>query len=113
MQFDFATSNQIIFGRGKVKEIGGFTTRERSRAFVVYGSSLDRISQLSALLNDNKVSITRFSIPDELTIEDIRTGVNHCRQEDCDLVIALGGGSVIDTGMAIAVLATNEGDITE
>ena len=105
MQFEFATANQIIFGRGKIKDIGKLTTGKGSRVFLVYGSSLDRISQISALLNDNRVSIIRFSIPDEPTIEDIRTGVNLCRQEDCDLVIALGGGNVIDTGKAIAVLA--------
>jgi len=113
MQFDFATPNQILFGKGRIKDIGGLVSDKGSRIFVVYGNSLDRISLLSTIIGKSKELIIRFSVPHEPTIGIIQAGVNLCRMEDCDLVIAIGGGSVIDAGKAIAVLSTNEGDITD
>ena len=113
MQFEFATPNQIIFGKGRIKEIRGYVSDEGSRILIVGGTSPDRFSQLSTILDDRKTTIIRFSVPHEPTVEIIRTGVNLCRMENCDLVIAIGGGSAIDAGKAIAVLSTNEGDITD
>jgi 1,3-propanediol dehydrogenase len=40
-------------------------------------------------------------------------GVQHYRQKQCDVIVAVGGGSPIDTAKAIAVLATNEGSIKD
>ena len=40
----------------------------------------------------------------------VRTGTQRCRNEQCEMVISFGGGSVIDTGKAIAMLLTNGGD---
>lgn len=113
MQFEFATPNQIFFGKGRIKDIGGLVSDKGSRIFVVFGNSPDRLSLLSTIIGRSKALIIRFSVPHEPTIEDIQAGVNLCRMEDCDLVIAIGGGSVIDAGKAIAVLSTNEGDITD
>jgi alcohol dehydrogenase class IV len=54
------------------------------------------------------VSGTTFSISGEPTLDSVRQGVIAARQ--CDLVIAIGGGSVIDGAKAIAAMATNPGD---
>ena len=51
-----------------------------------------------------------FSVAGEPTIDVVRAGTKRARDERCDFVIGFGGGSVIDTGKAIAVLLTNEGD---
>ena len=52
-----------------------------------------------------------FSVKEEPTVDIVRNGVELCRREQCDLVIAIGGGSVIDAGKAIAVLSANDGNI--
>ena len=43
-------------------------------------------------------------------IEVVRAGIQRCRDEKCEMVVSFGGGSVIDTGKAIAMLLTNGGD---
>jgi hypothetical protein len=44
-------------------------------------------------------------------VELVARGLTEARQEHCDVVIAIGGGSVIDTGKAIAGLLTSPGDV--
>ena len=50
------------------------------------------------------------SSPAEPTVQIARDGVDLFRKERCDLVIGVGGGSVIDAAKAIAALATNSGE---
>jgi alcohol dehydrogenase class IV len=49
----------------------------------------------------------------EPRLEDVERGVTLARGNRCDLIIALGGGSAIDAGKAIAALITNDGDILD
>lgn len=52
-------------------------------------------------------------ISEEPEIETVDQGVMLAREYGCDLVIGMGGGSVIDTAKAIAGLTTNEGSVTD
>jgi alcohol dehydrogenase class IV len=113
MQFEFSTATQIIFGRGKLLEIGQNAKVRGSKAMVVYGSSLSRSAQLNSELDDHGIKYVMFSVKEEPTIEVVRAGVEICRHEECDLVIAIGGGSIIDAGKAIAILSANDGDIVD
>jgi alcohol dehydrogenase class IV len=113
MQFEFSTATQIIFGRGKLLEIGQNAKVRGSKAMVVYGSSLNRSAQLISELDDHGIKYIMYSVKEEPTIEVVRTGVEICRHEECDLVIAIGGGSIIDAGKAIAILSANDGDIVD
>ncbi len=54
-----------------------------------------------------------FSVASEPTIALIRQGVDAFRGAGCDLVIAIGGGSAIDAGKAIAAAAANPGDLLD
>jgi alcohol dehydrogenase class IV len=51
-----------------------------------------------------------FAVAGEPEIETIRRGVALARAERCDVVVAIGGGSAIDAGKALAALLTNSGD---
>jgi alcohol dehydrogenase class IV len=53
---------------------------------------------------------TSFVVPGEPTVELVREGTALCRACRADVVIAIGGGSVIDAAKAIAALATNSGE---
>lgn len=111
MQFEFSTATQIIFGRGKLLEIGQNAKLRGRKAMVVIGSSQNRSTQLISELDEHDIKYILYSIKDEPTVEVVRTGVEICRHEECELLIAFGGGSIIDAGKAIAVLSENDGDI--
>ena len=102
MRFEFATATRIVFGGGTVCEVPAAAREMGRRAFVV--------SRRSADWRPPGIHCTRFVVPGEPTVEMVRQGVEQARAAECDVVIACGGGSVIDVGKAIAALLTNGGD---
>jgi alcohol dehydrogenase class IV len=110
MNFEFATATRIIFGAGKLAEAGPLAASLGKRALLVTGANPTRADGLAAQLARLGIETTRFSVAGEPTVELARQGAETARRENVDLVIALGGGSVIDAGKAIAALATNPGD---
>ena len=102
MRFEFATAARIVFGPGTVREVAAAAAEMGRRALVVTRRSAD----------PSHAGITGYSFPihTEPTIDLIRQGAERAREAACDMVIALGGGSAIDAGKAIAALVTNGGD---
>jgi len=84
-----------------------------SRALVVGGRSSDRTQPLVSALQTAGLQTIRVEIPAEPTIDLIRRLSALARNERCDVVLAIGGGSVIDSGKAIAALLTNREDVLE
>ena len=111
IQFEFATSSRILFGSGKLKEVGVIAISLGRSALVVVGKSPRRSQQLIELLEDQQVKVTPFIVTGEPTTHLIRLGVELARSEGCDLVVGCGGGSVLDAGKAIAALLSNDGDV--
>ena len=107
--FDFAAANRIIFGAGKLNELGRQIEGGATRLLLVRGRSSDAIPRVREIITSLDVPFTEFQVHGEPTIDLVREGVKAAH--DCDMVIGLGGGSVLDTGKAIAALATNPGDI--
>lgn len=110
MRFEFATASRIVFGAGVLKEAGGLAAEFGRRAFVVTGRSGERAAPLLDGLKAAGVAVVTFSVASEPTTDLVREGTAQARAADCDLVIGIGGGSVIDAGKAIAALLINGGD---
>jgi alcohol dehydrogenase class IV len=108
--FEFATAARIIFGNGKLTQIGAVAAEHGTHALVVTGRTVDRAAPLLKLLDAADVMYTTFAIPTEPTVERVQQGVETLRSAECDLVIGFGGGSAIDAAKAIAALATNPGE---
>jgi alcohol dehydrogenase class IV len=113
MKFEFATASRIIFGQGTVKEVAPMASKMGNCALFVTGRNVERAGPLSGSLKNTGMKIVTFSVSDEPTIELTIEGVELARQNASDIVIGMGGGSVIDTAKAIAALLTNSGDITD
>jgi alcohol dehydrogenase class IV len=113
MSFDFATAGRILFGRGQLAQAGSIARSLGSRALVVTGRSGARADRMLALLDAARVPSEQFGVDGEPTVEAVRRGADIARRAGCDVVIALGGGSAIDAGKAIAALAANDGDVLE
>jgi len=109
--FEFATANRILFGAGKLNELGKQIEKSAKRVLLVRGRSSDAIPRLRDILASLPVSFTEFPVHGEPTIEVVEAGLEAAR--DCDLVIGLGGGSVLDTGKAIAALVSDSGDVLD
>jgi alcohol dehydrogenase class IV len=111
MRFEFATANHIIFGQGTLPEVGPLARSMGTRVFVVTGHSLERVTPVLLQLESQGPAYTCFQVPGEPSIDLVAEAVNLARRESCDLVIAMGGGSAMDTGKAVAAMLTNEGDL--
>ncbi|MBV9129172.1 MAG: iron-containing alcohol dehydrogenase [Verrucomicrobia bacterium] len=113
MRFEFATAGRIIFGWGTSEDFGSIAGELGRRALVVRGSSPDRIKPLLAMLEAAKTEHHSFEVRGEPTVAQIVDGVNQAREAGSDLVIGIGGGSIIDSAKAIAALVTNPGAILD
>lgn len=107
--FEFATANRIIFGAGKLNELRKHVDGNVKRLLLVCGHSSDAIPRIREILSTLGIPFTEFQVHGEPTVELVGDGVKAAR--NCDMIIGLGGGSILDTGKAIAALVTNPGDI--
>ena len=103
-RFEFATAQRIIFGRGVIRELPDLCLSFGQRALLITGS---RPQQWESHLPHVGV----HSIRGEPTVEDIETGVALAKQHNADVIVAIGGGSVVDAGKAIAAMTTQPGDL--
>ncbi len=113
MQFEFATATRIIFGEGALRQVAPAAKSWGRRVLLVTGHSPDRIGRLRADLEAAGAQLSTFVVEGEPTVDLIARGVQQARGEECDVVVALGGGSVIDAGKAIAALLTNAGEVLD
>ena len=107
--FSFATAGEIRFGRGAVATAPQRVTGLGKRALLVTGSTGQRAVALAKALADAGVEVAQYRVSGEPTVEVALAGVDAARDHGSDVIIGLGGGSVIDTGKAIAALLTNPG----
>jgi alcohol dehydrogenase class IV len=112
LSFEFATAARIVFGAGRLREAGGIAASLGAHALVVE-SGRGRAEALIALLHEHGVATTTFHARGEPTITLVEDGARAARDAQCDQVIALGGGSVIDAGKAIAALVTNRAPVRD
>jgi len=111
MRFEFAAAGRIVFGCGAASELAGFMREFGSRAFVVTGSGPKRHKALLDSLA--AVEAVRFAVSGEPSVSTVAQAVEPARASGCDVVVGIGGGSVIDTAKAVAALLTNPGEVME
>ena len=110
MRFEFATATRVVFGPGAAREVAAMAVTLGRRPLVVTGQHVERAEWLLAQLRQAGLAPSLFSVPGEPTVETARAGLQQAHAAGCDLVIGLGGGSVLDAAKAIAMLLTNGGD---
>jgi len=115
---EFFAPGKIIFGPGGLSQVGEEAKRLGSKVLVVLGRSAMRksgaLDRLTHLLTENNLEYIIYeNILSDPTVETVDTGASFARKGSCNLVIALGGGSVLDTGKAISAMVTNEGSVAD
>lgn len=105
--FGFATASSVLFGAGRAAElpelVGGFGTRP----FVCTGARPERHAELIDRLPS---PYRTYPLAGEPTIDDAREAVAAARAHGADVVVAVGGGSALDLGKAVAALLGNGTD---
>jgi len=111
MQCDFSTSNRIIFGKGCVNQIADLIKPIGRRRLIIQSSSV--AADIDEILSGQMIETERYTCSGEPDIDSITTILGVARQSNCDFVISIGGGSVIDTGKAVSALLTNQGNLLD
>jgi len=104
--FSFGTA-RVVFGPGRAAELGSLIDGWGSRVLVCTGS---RPEAQQALLESMPMPTEVFAVSGEPTVEVARAAVAAARAQNADVVVAVGGGSVLDVGKAVAMLLGNGGD---
>lgn len=108
--FHYLMPTQVVAGSECLNELGQRTARLGNRALVVTGRHSARCSGALECVESQLVGATLFEgVEENPTTDTCERGAKVCRQAKSDFVVALGGGSAMDTAKAIAVLASNDG----
>jgi len=113
LAFEFSTAGRIIFGAGKLRELGKIAQDLGKCALVVTGIPDDKTSGVVDQLESRGLGCTLYKIMGEPTVDVVNQCVALAGEEECDLFCGLGGGSAIDTAKATAILLANGGGIED
>lgn len=110
--FEIATAGRIVFGDGASSRLGelGRALVPPGPALFVTGRDLARTAALRAAIEAAGFSLHVVSVSGEPTTDDASAAVERARGTRCTSVFAVGGGSAIDLGKAVAALAVHEGE---
>jgi len=117
--FEFHNPTKIIFGDGKETLIGDeLKGAGISKVLLLYGQgSVKRsglLDRVIASLNASGIAFVEFAgVVSNPVLSHTRKGVALAKAEEVEAVLAVGGGSVLDEGKAIAVGAVEECDVWE
>ncbi len=117
MKFEFYTAAQIVYGRGELGRVGALAGARGRRALVVRGGehleASGALARLAASCAEHGVELREFRVAGEPEVATIDAALAVARSEGCEQVLALGGGSALDTGKAVAGLMTHDGTVLD
>ncbi len=113
MQFEFATATRIIFGPGTAGQLPVLAAQMGRRAFILTGSDPARLSPVIEAVYAQGLECQTHPITGEPDVETISRAVAKARAMNCDVVVGVGGGSVLDAAKAVAAMLANPGEILD
>ena len=111
--FTFCTPTKVHFGKGSVEHLHDEVLAIGKKVLLVYGGSSIKRSGLydkvKAALSDCEI-FEQAGVEPNPRVTSVRAGAQQCKQHDIDVVLAVGGGSVLDCAKAICAAACYDGD---
>lgn len=114
--FEFWNPTKIIFGKDTISQIGQETHQFGGKVLLVYGKSSIKKNGIYAKvvnsLRTAQLEVVEFSgVKPNPVLSHVQEGIAFAKKEQVDVIVAVGGGSVIDEAKAIAVGAKTDEDI--
>ena len=107
---------KVVLGRDAVEQLGDYAATYGSTALVVATEQIfdihgERVLDILGAAGVETVPYT--SVQPDPTVDDIEEAFERWRTEGCDVIVTLGGGSSIDAGKGVGILASNAGSIRD
>ena len=116
MSFHYYVPTRVLFGAGQVKGLAGPNLPGKKALIVISdGKSTTENGYLDTVQGQLKQASIEYAVFNGIqanpTTRNVMNGSRAARENGCDFIVALGGGSVMDASKAIAAMATNDGDV--
>ncbi|ARP43006.1 iron-containing alcohol dehydrogenase [Geobacillus thermodenitrificans] len=115
--YELLVPNRVIYGRDTFREVGRQAKALGTKALIVSDSVMENIglvARCEQYLREAGLPLATYTRVDtEPTDVHVKEALDVCRSEQCDVIVAIGGGSSIDAAKAVAVMMTNEGTISD
>jgi len=116
LDFDLVIPTRIYFGKNKIDRLAEEIEKYPNKILFAYGKESIKkngiYTKVIEILNENDVSFVELGgIPPNPTLYYVQKGIELCRKNDLQFILAVGGGSVIDCSKAIAAGVRYEGDV--
>jgi alcohol dehydrogenase YqhD (iron-dependent ADH family) len=114
--FEFYNPTRLIFGKGQLEKLKREVGNYGKNVLLVYGGgSIKRAGlydKVIGYLNEAGANVTELAgVEPNPRLSTVHKGVDLCKTNNIDLILAVGGGSVLDCAKAIAVGAKYDGDM--
>ena len=115
--FEWNFNTKVIFGEDSEKKIGNECIKYGKKALIVRSNgnhmeTSNLIPNIRESLKDNNIEyIELYGIVQNPTIDKVIEGIKICKAENIDIILAVGGGSIVDTAKAISAGAKYNGDV--
>lgn len=116
LNFEYFNPTRLVFGKGRHKEIGSLVKPYAKKILLHYGSgSIKRTGVYDDVVASLKESGIEFvelgGVQPNPRLSLVYEGIEICRKENIGFILAVGGGSVIDSAKAIAMGVPFNGDV--
>ncbi|MDL2323660.1 iron-containing alcohol dehydrogenase [Ruminococcaceae bacterium OttesenSCG-928-A16] len=116
LNFEFLNPTKIIFGKGSHKQVGQQVAQYSHNVLLHYGGTFLKSSGVLTEITTSlkQAGITYTELPGVVPnprLSLVHQGVALCREKNIDFILAVGGGSVIDSAKAIAAGVPYTGDV--
>ena len=116
MNFDFNNPTRILFGAGKLNELGNQQMPGKKALLLMSGGKSAKVSgaydrTLEQLRKAGVEAVEFAKVMENPLKEMVMEGAAFARANRCDFIVALGGGAVLDSAIGVSAMATNDGDL--
>lgn len=116
MNFNFNNPTNLIFGAGKLDELGNQKMPGKKALLLISsGNSVKKYGTLERVQKQLEKAGAEYVVCDNIhenpSKEVVMEAAAVAKKNGCDFILALGGGAVLDSAVAVAAMATNPGDL--